>query len=757
MIKKRVPAILSLLLCGVVLLAGCTSNGNRSGSDSTNVQSGSFGQRGEPGASGLFVQSIISPKTDVEARFFGLYEQEDGSLLLTGWDETLVPMAYTGESGGTDDANIIWEQLENPAAIQYLAEQREAGRFPEYTVGSDGVWWATISDTPTFMPGASPPDPDAPKIAPQLVKLAANGEPQSFDATPSGASSDDYYTFLDIQPGPNGTVYALLSESFNYSKNCWVAFDGATGKEMAKVELNPQNHSASDTVVKGSTIYVPNVQNNQIEVYSMLDGSMTDSFTIPQLNFGMESICLDIAGNGDFCYADSGGIHRIAQEGTLVQDMVNDTRFIFAAPEFWGSGLIASEDGSYILLASDSNSPDAVYRYVFDETATVSAENSLSVWALADSHVLRAAISEYSNQYPDVYVSVEYGRTDEATGATDADIIRTLNTRLLAGDVPDVLILDGLPTSAYIQRGMLTDLSGLVDTSGLYENIMQAYEQDGKVYGYPALFQMPLFMASADDERAGGFDTLSDLAAIAEEDGTLHYGNYEEMFQSLYAAYSRQIFPGEASVDESALRAFLESTKTISASLGLTSEIEYRHGGVSNPNMMPRQGLHSYIDTSSRYCADILSEPVNVSGIYDFNGAQSFTPLPGGAYIPVCGAAIPAGAANTEKATAFIELMLQSDTVQDLHMEQGFSVKIGQHLAYYESTTERSGLPEEQNPANYDWDGLITSFTGPAISERTLYLELYGQAERLYRGELTLDEVVGTVIQNTRLYFEERA
>jgi hypothetical protein len=381
---------------------------------------------------------------------------------------------------------------------------------------------------------------------------------------------------------------------------------------------------------------------------------------------------------------------------------------------------------------------------VFDETATVSAEDSLSIWALQESHVLRAAISEYSKAYPDVYVTVEYGRTGDATGATDADIIRTLNTRLLAGEAPDVLILDGLPASAYIQRDMLTDLTGLVDTSGLYENITQTYTQDGKVYGYPALFQMPLFMANADDERAGGIETLSDLATIAGESGALHYGSYIEMFESLYAAYSREIFPNEAAVDETALRDFLANSKTISDTLGLTSENTYIHGGVSNSGIMPRQGLGSFIETSSRYAADILREPIHIETMYSMSGEKVFTPLPGGAYIPVCGAAIPAGVADTDKSITFIDLMLQSEVVQDLHMEQGFSVKIGQHLAYFEGIA-------------FDWDSLIAGFTGPSISERTLYLELYEQAERLYRGEISVDEAVSTVVQNTRLYFEERA
>lgn len=79
---------------------------------------------------------------------------------------------------------------------------------------------------------------------------------------------------------------------------------------------------------------------------------------------------------------------------------------------------------------------------------------------------------------------------------TASDALRTLNTNIMAGKGPDVLILDGMPIDSYIEKGMLADLSGLLDeieqSDGLFENIARAYEKNGQVNAVPTGFQVPI-------------------------------------------------------------------------------------------------------------------------------------------------------------------------------------------------------------------------------------------------------------------------
>ena len=62
----------------------------------------------------------------------------------------------------------------------------------------------------------------------------------------------------------------------------------------------------------------------------------------------------------------------------------------------------------------------------------------------------------------------------------------------MAGNGPDVLILDGIPVDSYVEKGILADLKGLVEeiegADGLFTNIKEAYLRDGKMYEMPSRF-----------------------------------------------------------------------------------------------------------------------------------------------------------------------------------------------------------------------------------------------------------------------------
>ena len=74
---------------------------------------------------------------------------------------------------------------------------------------------------------------------------------------------------------------------------------------------------------------------------------------------------------------------------------------------------------------------------------------------------MRQAASMFQLAHPDVRVELIDGQT-EAGSTTVSDTIRALNTELLSGNGADVLVLDGLPADAYIEKGemCIRDRSG---------------------------------------------------------------------------------------------------------------------------------------------------------------------------------------------------------------------------------------------------------------------------------------------------------
>lgn len=72
---------------------------------------------------------------------------------------------------------------------------------------------------------------------------------------------------------------------------------------------------------------------------------------------------------------------------------------------------------------------------------------------------------------------------------TESDALRTLNTEIMAGKGPDIILLDGMSES-YLEQGLLEDISDVIEkytkNDLLFENIIDAYtDKDGKVYSIP--------------------------------------------------------------------------------------------------------------------------------------------------------------------------------------------------------------------------------------------------------------------------------
>ena len=125
-------------------------------------------------------------------------------------------------------------------------------------------------------------------------------------------------------------------------------------------------------------------------------------------------------------------------------------------------------------------------------------KEKLRIYSLKGS-TIRQAATLFQEKHPELEVTFEIGYTGE-NGVTLPDAIRTLNTELMAGEGPDILILDGLPADSYVDKGMLEDLTGLVepDKEKYFYNMISAYNGGGSIYQMPLEFCVPVILGDAD-------------------------------------------------------------------------------------------------------------------------------------------------------------------------------------------------------------------------------------------------------------------
>jgi hypothetical protein len=395
-----------------------------------------------------------------------------------------------------------------------------------------------------------------------------------------------------------------------------------------------------------------------------------------------------------------------------------------------------------------------------DATLPTQAAQSLYIWALEDSDVIRSAAAVFANQYPDCDVQLEFGRDATSQALSDEDIIKNLNTRLLAGEAPDVLFLDGLPIRSLMEKGVLASLDGVVSMDGYYENILTAYSLGGRPYAYPSVFRVPVFVSGSSEINVDDYASLASLAALYQEQSLIFNTSYEDIFDSFYIASSAGLFPEEKRIDEDALRAFLQSTREMIDGQQITAQTnEYVMASGNGQSVAQSEFAMSLIKVAegSYPCGTgVVSSRSDALKLFWSYPAVAIRPLPGSGFEAKEIVSIPANAANPTLAKAFVQIMLTDPVVQLNSLYKGFSVQRDVENAYLAQTIADGEQTYAADPLTCDWDSLIEELGAPSVSSATIYDVTHEAAFDYYGNEIDLDTAVQRIEENLGLYFSEQ-
>ncbi len=266
------------------------------------------------------------------------------------------------------------------------------------------------------------------------------------------------------------------------------------------------------------------------------------------------------------------GIFRTKKGGEEFQKILDAGTYHFARENIILLKFFVCGDAFYFVYGEDGGS---IKKYVPAEEGD-EPDQSLTVYSLQNNDVILDMISEFQNKYPDIEIIYETGEGAEGS-VTIADRIRALNARILAGDGPDVFVLDGLPTEFYIKKGILADLMPtLADRKeDLVPGILSAYTTEEKVYMLPLRFSVPVFVTSGQESSV--YSTLEALVEYSEENNGIMQGGYSyaDLVEMLYYNYRPDMISKDGVVKKESLKIFLEQTKRFCESEGISGTTDH--------------------------------------------------------------------------------------------------------------------------------------------------------------------------------------
>ena len=282
-------------------------------------------------------------------------------------------------------------------------------------------------------------------------------------------------------------------------------------------------------------------------------------------------------------YYNTLGLYEYDMKSEKVNQLVDSAISSFGDSEMNITSFVEKSNGEFLTTFSDFSNAEAgsaIINFVYDANIPSVPENQLVVYSLLENYSIRQAISKYAKENPDTYVKYEIG-LNYGDGKTQSDALKTLNTEIMAGNGPDVIILDGLSAESYIEKGLLEDISDIInplaEDGTIFKNIADAYTNDGKIYQIPTSFKYPILLGNKNDiASVSDLDSLVELTKkLSTQSEKRIFNNYftpNSLVYSLYYLYGSDWLNEDDTINEDALKSFFEKANEMYSAIQTNEE-----------------------------------------------------------------------------------------------------------------------------------------------------------------------------------------
>lgn len=740
MVRKNVRCILLIMLT-VILATGILN-----GCGKTEDQKGETGGDGSNAAKGRYVEKDMELPLKEGEKALSLSKSKDGNLLLFASVNDTEIRRYEYIDGNWVSGSLDWVKEAYKGENVYPVSVNEAKDGIQLVIGMDDNGKTYIVRSTDAKSG------EALKI-PYLEKKTEYG---------------NYPTITGIQIDGGGNYWI---QDMYQSKIVVVSAETLETLE----EFESMYAGASDQSMifagKDGSIAV-NIGDGKYTVYDK-DRKETGSFSFEQAED------VQLCNDGENWYMVSReGIIRMKPGDESREVIMDGSMGTMGSPASASTGMICTQDKEfYVLYTQWKAGTHSLAHYVYDDKVVSVPEHTLRVFGLSESDTVSQAIVGFQKKNPDV--RVEFQTSGKKEEDITSDDIRTLNTELLGGKGADILLLDGLPEDAYIEKGVLSDLTGIADKlmkdNDYLENIMKnTVPKDGKIYGIPMKFAAPVMYGDEQIEKA--LDSLDSLQTYLEKNPDAQiFGvtNKAYIRDFLFQMYQEELTGDGGSVDKAKMEQLLKLAVDI-ADNSDTDNFDGRDDGAgesvlfNNPGSMYITKYPKMVATDRIYSLSSMMIPCKIAR------EQKLTLKPlKNYYIPIGIVGINSNTEQKDLAEEFMKYLF-SEEVQGAQLDDGFPVLISaledkeqeagsEYAASYslavganlagEDIMLDAGYPKAEEVKSFV--ELCKNLENPADQERAVWNIYREEADKVLDGSVKALEGAENIRKKVELYLAE--
>ena len=480
----KIKKVLSALLAAVMVLASFSGCGKEKKKEAEEALMPSI----STAATGRYVEMKISLP---DCRYaMDMVMLDEGQLRVALEQDDGIVVIYTSDASRT-----TWTDI-----VPLPSEIMDSGNVESMALASNGMAFCSTMETledDTHQPHLWVLNADG--TCRELTVMYEDVDPEKgffmgyCDFTDSGKLMAQFYLSdlreIDLTTGELGDNLNELERSISRSS--------CGGENAYMISMEHASYHAD-----GETKELPEVLKAQISAALEADYGNT-----PKIVFWENQ-------NGYLFFTTYSGLYSYIPGGSVTEELIAGNRSSIGDPSCIPVALTGTEDGSFYLLCNLGGEPTLCH-FTYDAEAPAVAETQVNIYSLYPNDDMTQMITQFQIANPDITVNHEIGLSGE-DGMTEADAVRTLNTEILAGNGPDLICLDGFNLESYLEKGVLADVSHVLDAGDpLFRHITDCYGENGKICAVPTTFTFPAMYGK--EEFISQIHDLSSLVEAAKQ------------------------------------------------------------------------------------------------------------------------------------------------------------------------------------------------------------------------------------------------
>ncbi|MCD7766443.1 MAG: extracellular solute-binding protein, partial [Lachnospiraceae bacterium] len=486
----------------------------------------------------------------------------------------------------------------------------------------------------------------------------------------------------------------------------------------------------------------------------------------------------DTEGTGIF-YASKSGLYHYKWGGGVAEKLFEGSATKLGDSDYTVWSIAALSDYCVLCHYLTASGASLLVRYSFSGNSPTTQK--LTLYTLYENELLTDEVNTFNQNHTDIQVTIEVGLSGDS-GLTVDDAIKTLNTEILAGNGPDLILLDGMSVDSYSESGMLVDLSDVLsevaESEGFYENIAYTYQMEsGAVYAVPARFRIMMMVGTQDS-----LDQITDLDSLcqsvqewkeANPEMTSILGLYdEELLEMMTAICSPAWMTEDGSLDETALRKFLEAVKSINdTQKENVSQADIDEFAASDDSddwgeIITVQNITNFqsqiigvFESRALNTTAAIAKYLGTDLVYESAVAQSSN-----VFIPAQIIGINAKSTNQEAALEFVKEFLSSECQSELSVSDrgypinktAFQIMEEDVLGADDSGETSWGVSAEDLRNLFDQiEAMIPELSNRSVTDAVITDSVKEEGLKYLSGEADLDTVVSSIMQTVTLHLAE--